>query len=106
MVVDISKCLLERYQALEVVAHLVLLGHTYPAVQLDPLLAHDTAAAEWPGPVLAVSELLAARPELQAVTLPFFPGLSVIQRESWPLEIRIAKRATFATKRRSRIFKR
>src|ERR1700730_114121 len=43
MVVDVPKSLLERNQPLEVVTHLVLLRHADPAMQLDPLLAHDAA---------------------------------------------------------------
>lgn len=61
------------------------------------LLAHDTLAAEWSGPALAVEELLAARPELRACTIPRFPGLTLLQRGPWPLEIRLATAAENAT---------
>src|SRR6202035_5125502 len=43
MVVDIPECLLQGYQPLEVMTYLVLLGHTDPAMQLDPLPAHDAS---------------------------------------------------------------
>jgi predicted O-methyltransferase YrrM len=61
------------------------------AIALAPagiVLAHDTACPQWPGVALALRRLMACRDDLEAVTLRPFPGLSLIQRRSWPLEIR------------------
>lgn len=57
------------------------------------LLLHDTACPLWPGPRLALERFLAADRRLQSFTLPLFPGLSLVQRGTWPLEIRRASAA-------------
>ncbi len=54
------------------------------------VLMHDTACPQWSGPPLALRQCLGAHPELESVTLSSFPGLSLVRRASWPLEIRHA----------------
>jgi len=54
------------------------------------IFAHDTACPQWPGVVLGVRDFAARHPDLQLLTLPLYPGLSLLQRDAWPLEIRLA----------------
>ena len=57
------------------------------------IFAHDTSCPEWPGAVFAMRRFAERHPELQLLTLPLYPGLSLLQRDGWPLEIRLATEA-------------
>lgn len=52
------------------------------------VLAHDTCCAHWPGVALALEALTAEQPWLERLSLPSFPGLSVLKKREPLVQIR------------------
>lgn len=54
------------------------------------IIAHDSFCAEWPGVSAAIETLILEHPELDRITIPNYPGITMIQRRPSTLSYRIA----------------